>query len=67
MIKKYGVGEVDKDLKVGMKVVSLDAVLDLIDKWYSDNFYNTVVSQDTRVINHTLAAKEDLKQRLTAL
>ena len=67
MVKKYEVGEVDKDLKVGMKVVSLDAVLDLIDKWYSDNFYNTVVSQDTRVINHTLAAKEDLKQRLTAL
>jgi hypothetical protein len=57
----------EDDVKVGEKVLSLDAVLDLIDQWYSDNFYNSVVSQDTRVINHTLAAKEDLKQRLTAL
>ena len=57
-------GDVDSDSR---RVVSVADVAALVDRWFTDNFHNTVVSQDVQVHNALYAAKEDLKQQISNL
>lgn len=38
---------------------------DVIDAWFNDHFPNSPVAQNTTAWNLTVAAREDLKQRLS--
>ena len=38
----------------------------MVDRWFADNFYGSVVARDVDTYNHVYHAVEELKKRLRA-
>jgi hypothetical protein len=51
---------------IGTEQAQPTATDELVDRWFVEAIHNSVVSQNTEVLNHLRKAVDDLKRRLNS-
>jgi hypothetical protein len=57
--------DADKSAASPDPVLAPSATDQLIDHWFIESFYDSLVARDTQIFNQVQAAKDELKRRLS--